>query len=358
MIIKKLFLILGLATMLFATSCDDDDETIYGNWVESAQFDGNKRSGAASFTITIDDSETIFMGLGYNGSKESTYQYFSDFYSYSGGSSWTEQAPFPGGLRQDAFSFAIDGKGYIGCGYYGDTTEMYLSDVWQFDPSVDSAFQWTSLGEFIGGELTDMTAFVVGGKAYVAGGRSDADDTKKDCYEFDPTTGTFTQIVGMNYKRSGAFSFVIDDKAYIGGGYDNSLVGQMECFDPSTEDGWLENGSLRSLYLIEDITDDIDEYDDPLDLRRRSAVTFVVDGLGYITSGIGSSGILSDCWEYDPSDDIWTEKNDFEYSMTARYKANSFVLDGIPYIFAGASGSGYLDDMWYFEPDEEEDETD
>lgn len=210
---------------------------------------------------------------------------------------------------------------------------------------------------FAGGELTELTSFVVGGKAYVTGGRYDSDATKKDCYEFDPSSGTFTKIDGMNYKRFGAFSFVIGNKAYVAGGYDNSLVSQVECFDASTGT-WLENGSLRALYLPSSITDDIDFYDDPLDLRRRSAVSFVVDGKGYISSGVGVSGILADCWEYDPSTDLWTEKNSYEYNMNARYKANSFTLNAIPYILVGQSGSGYLDDMWYFEPDEEEDEND
>jgi len=356
---KKFFLLLGLATLLFATSCDDDDDTIYGNWVEGAQFDGNKRGGAVSFTITTDDgNETVYMGLGYNGSKDSESQYFSDFYSYSGGSSWTEQAPFPGDARQDLFGFAINNKGYIGCGYYGDTAEIYFSDVWEFDPAADSASQWTQIADFPGGELTDLTSFVVNGKAYVTGGRYDYDGTRKDCYEFDPESKTFTKIGGMNYKRAGAFSFVIGNKAYVGGGYDSPYyVSQMECFDGETGE-WLENGSLRALQLISDITDDIDEYDDAIDLRRRYATTFVVDGKGYITAGIGNSGILSDCWEYDPSTDIWTEKNDFEYNMISRYKANGFVLNGIPYMLAGQSGTGYLDDMWYFEPDEESDETD
>lgn len=352
MINKKFFLLLGLAALIFSTSCSgDDDETIYGNWVEGSQFDGDKRTGAASFVI----NETVYLGLGYNGSRSSGNQYFTDFNSYEGGSSWAEVDSFPGAGRQDAFAFAIDGKGYIGCGYYGDKAETYYSDVWMFDPT-DTVSQWTPLPDFAGGMMTEMTSFVVGGKAYVVGGRYESDGIKKDCFEFDPVSGTFTKIDGMNYKRSGAFSFVIGDKAYVGGGYDNSLVEQFECFDSNTGT-WLKNGSLRALYLPKSITDDISHYDDPLDLRRRWAVAFVVDGLGYIAGGNNGS-ILNDCWEYNPSTDLWTQKNSFEYNMPARQRANSFTRNGIPYILVGQSGSGYLDDMWYFEPNAEEDEND
>jgi hypothetical protein len=130
----------------------------------------------------------------------------------------------------------------------------------------------------------------------------------------------------------------------------------MECFDAETGT-WLSPKTIRDLYLPSSITDDTDDYDDPLDLRRRWAVTFVADGKGYLTSGNNGS-LLSDCWEYDPSTDIWTEKNSYEYYMSARQRANSFTLGGLPYVLMGQSGSGYLDDMWYFEPNEEENEND
>jgi len=353
MINKKLFiLLLGFATLFLASSCDDDDETIYGNWVKGYQFDGDKRSHAVSFVI----DETLYFGLGYNGTRSSGSQYFRDLSAYSGGTTWTAMAPFPGNQRQGAFSFAVDGKGYVGCGYYGDTTELYFSDVWQFDPAADSANQWTQLADFPGGERTEATSFVVGGKAYVVGGRYESDDTKKDCYEFNSETGTFEQVADMGYKRFGAFSFVIGDRAYVGGGYDNSLVSEFEYFDATTK-LWNANGALRDIYLSTSITDDIDDYDEALNLLRYYASTFVVDGKGYLMGGNNGS-VLSDCWEYDPDEDIWTEKNSFETYMSARFKASSFVINGVPYIMAGQTGSSYLDDMWSFEPNEEEDDED
>ncbi len=352
MINKKLFLfLLGFATLFLATSCDDDDDdTLYGNWLETYQYKGSKRSHAASFII----DETLYFGLGYNGSRSSGSQYFTDFKSYGGGTNWTSLADFPGPGRQGAFSFAVDGKGYVGCGYYNDTAEIYYNDVWVYDPVIN---EWDTLADFPGGLRTGAVSFVVGGKAYVAGGHYDSDDTKGDCYEFDPATGTFTAVDDMGFKRTGAFAFVIGTRAYVGGGYDNNLVRQFEYFDAATKswngDPASDDDDLRDLYLDSDDIDDIDDYDEVLNLLRRWTTTFVVDDKAYILGGNNGS-VLGDCWEYDPTTDIWTEKNSFDTYMSSRQNATAFVLNEVPYIMAGYTGSSYLDDVWYFEPNEEQ----
>ncbi len=351
MINKKLFLLLiGFATLFVTTSCDKDDEDIFGNWVEKSQFGGDKRAQAVSFVI----DNKLYFGLGYNGTRSSGGQYFTDFYSFEGGTTWTDLAAFPGAQREGAFSFAVDGKGYVGCGYYNDTTEMFHSDVWEYNPAADI---WTKIADFPGGKTTESTSFVVGGKAYVVGGRYDSDRTKSDCYEFDSSTKTFTKVASMRFKRYGAFAFVIGDFAYVGGGIDNSFVTSFERFDSKTKE-WSENGELRDIYLLKDITEDIEHYDsEVLDIRRSYASTFSLNGKGYVIAG-NKGDYLSDCWEYDPATDLWTEKNRFEQKMMPRCKATSFVLNGLPYIMAGQSGSGYLDDIWSFEPDAEADSND
>ena len=351
MINKKLFLLLlSFVTLISFTSCDDEEVTIYGNWVEKPQFGGDKRAQAVSFVI----DNKLYFGLGFNDTRASRGQYFTDFYSYEGGTTWTPLAEFPGAKREGAFSFAVDGKGYIGGGYYGDTTEVYHSDVWEYDPASNA---WTQLAEdFPGGKRTEAVSFVVGGKAYVAGGRFESDATKKDCYVFDSTTKKFTKAADMAFKRSGAFSFVIGDRAYVGGGYDNNFVKSFEYFNDKTKK-WNDAGDLRDLYLPASITDGIDHYETELDIRRRWTSTFIIDDKGYIVGG-NKNGVMNDCWEYDPSSDLWTRKSSFETDMLPRQKATSFVLNDVPYIMAGQSGLGYLDDLWSLEPNAEGDSND
>lgn len=358
MINKKLFLFLSLlSALLITTSCEEDEEFV-GNWVNCYEFSGYNRAGAVCFVI----DGTPYLGLGYNDNRNTEEQYFKDMYYYTGETTWYECAPFPGHGRQGAFSFAVDGKAYIGCGLYNDTAEIYFNDVWEFNPAADSADQWTQLADFPSTERTDMVSFVAAGKGFVAGGAGDNDATFKDCYVFDTSTKEFTQMTDLGYKRSGAFAFVIDDMVYIGGGYSSgsSYVTEFELYD-AVNDVWNNGNSytiLRDIYLSADITDDIDHYDDVLNLCRTKCVTFVKDGRGYIASGLYSSSARNDCWVYNPETDLWTEKTDFESGMNSRSAACSFTLDDVPYILTGYTGSTFLYDMWTFEPYEDEDDDD
>ena len=345
-------------TISLFTNCEEKDNnhdvTKYGNWIETSQFDGNKREGAVSFVI----GDTAYVGLGYNGS-HINHPYFSDLFSNSGSSSWTKQDTFPGAMRQDAFSFSVDGKGYIGCGYHSDSTEQYFSDVWEFDPNKEEHHQWTQIADYPGGKCTELTSFVVEGIAYVAGGVYDSTYFKRDCYEFNSSTKTFKQIEYMTYKRAGAFSFVIGDIAYVGGGYYNDeYVTYFDCFDASAPVGkrW-KSKVLRTLYLPANITDTISHYSEPIDFRRRWAVAFSTNGKGYMAAG-EKDGFLSDCWEYDPSTDLWTEMNSFEFNMPALQKASAFILKGKPYVMLGKSERGWQDTVWIFDANGLLDETD
>lgn len=347
---KKIILLLSVFALVFTTACDDDDDdTIYGNWAEKAAFSGNGRSEAVSFTI----GETFYYGLGYNGTNSDGEEYLSDFYAYSGGNSWNKLAAFPGQERANTVSFAIDGKGYMMCGF-NENSDSLFSDVWEYDPTANA---WTQLADFPGGERADGTAFVIGGVAYVVGGRTENDGDKKDCYVFDASTKTFTYGDGLDIaqKRYGATSFVVGNKAYVLGGYHNGYVSEVEVFDGATK-SWIEDGA-RDLYLSSSITDDISHYDDPLDLRRIYAASFVINDVAYLFSG-NNGNSLSDCWEYDAEDDLWTEMNSFPTTMTSRYKASAFSLGEVPYVVGGTNGTSYFDDLWTLDPSEEEDDTD
>ncbi len=346
--IRKIFLLLSLTTLLFATSCSDDDDDLYGNWVDSFDFSEIPRSGAISFTI----DGTVYYGLGYNRTLTTGNRYFSDLYSFSGGSTWTPCDSFPAMGRENAFAFAINGKGYVGGGHYDDKEEYYFSDVWEFDPLAESGSQWTQINDFPGVGIAEATTFVINDTAYVVGGKSESDRIYNACYKYEPSSKSFIKkSVFMKEKRAGAFSFVIGNKAYIGGGYNLSYSSKFEVFDG------ISFNALRDIYLDDDKVDDIGHYDDPLILYRKWTVAFSIDGKGYITGGY-YNGVLNDCWEYDPTTDLWTEKNKLESDIVSRYSANSFVLNDVPFIVGGYSGSSYLDTYYYFQPNIDENEND
>jgi len=74
---------------------------------------------------------------------------------------------------------------------------------------------------------------------------------------------------------------------------------------------------------------------------RRYAAAFAVNGKGYVTTGDKKDGTMvtyiSDTWEYDPSTDTWTQKDDFKGG--AREGALAFAIGGYGYV-----GTGYNDD--------------
>ncbi|MBL7965854.1 MAG: galactose oxidase [Prolixibacteraceae bacterium] len=121
--------------------------------------------------------------------------------------------------------------------------------------------------------------------------------------------------------RGSAVSFVIDDKAYVGLGYND------DDDDEYLNDFWV--------YSIS--TDSWDKVADFPGAGRTAAVSFTINGKGYVGTGFDGNNKLSDIWEYDPTKNKWTQKDNFLGG--ARYKAVAFALNNYGYI-----GTGYGDD--------------
>jgi N-acetylneuraminic acid mutarotase len=178
----------------------------------------------------------------------------------------------------------------------------------------------------------------------------------------------------------------INNKGYISTGYDGTYL--KDFWEYNTEvDTWTQKNSIGGS-------------------KRRDAAAFVIDGKGYIVTGIDNGNYESDLWEYDPATGIWTEKrsisgtsdetydddysgitgiykvgfsingkgylatggqtsggNVWEYDPatdlwiertslegTARADAVGFVIGNLAYITTGKSGSYYFDDLWAFDP--------
>ncbi|MDO9153456.1 MAG: hypothetical protein Q7U47_07085 [Paludibacter sp.] len=92
---------------------------------------------------------------------------------------------------------------------------------------------------------------------------------------------------------------------------------------------------------------------------RASAVAFVINGKGYVALGrsAAQSGVLKDCWQYDPnkSDSCWKRKADFP--GIGRVKATAAVVNGKAYVGLGFDISigvynydAYLKDFWMYDP--------
>lgn len=91
-----------------------------------------------------------------------------------------------------------------------------------------------------------------------------------------------------------------------------------------------------------------------------STVSFSINGKGYVALGRSFDGISSNrCWQYDPTEDKWTEQREFPDS--ARVKAIAAVVNGKAYIGLGynlekADGvrndPGMLRGFWMYDPEQ------
>lgn len=80
---------------------------------------------------------------------------------------------------------------------------------------------------------------------------------------------------------------------------------------------------------------------------RNSAVAFSIGNKGYMGTGYDGVNPLNDFWEFDPVANQWTQKANFAGS--ARYEAVGFAADGKGYIACGYDGK-YQNNMWEYDP--------
>ena len=140
---------------------------------------------------------------------------------------------------------------------------------------------------------------------------------------------------------------LIDGKAYICGGRNNGLYNtNFWEFDPTgAEIVWTQRA----------LDDDNSYYDDfKAAVSRYDAVTFTIEGKGYIMGGVASTGATNGAvYEFDATTSMWDARTTFEGS--ARSLAVAYVLSGRAFVGTGQNASSRFDDVWEFKPNEEYD---
>lgn len=335
--------LLSLIVLVGITSAcdDDDDEDLIGNWVSIGAFEGIPRTDAVVFVV----GDNAYLGTGYNGTED---EWYKDFWKFDPSTeSWSQVANFPGVARQAAVGFAAAGKGYVGTGTDGssdDNGTVKFKDFYQYDPTANT---WSKIADFAGSARYGAVAFGIDDYGYVGTGYDS--NNLKDFYRYDPSTDTWTQIPSIpGSKRKDATAFVINGKGYVVTGSDaNTNVKDFYSYDPST-DSWT---TLRKIYNSSD-----DSYDDDYNIVSSNAASFTLGQYAYITTGSSSGTASVLTWRYDPIDDVWKQKSDFEGS--SRINGLGFTVGGKAYVATGNSSGYYLDDVWRFDPDADQEDND
>jgi len=336
---RSIINLLSVAAVLMFAGCtktsSDSDDDLVGNWVRRSDFEGKARTEAF---VAVTENGRVFTGLGFDGTTRLT-----DVWEYSSDNdSWINRADFPGTARNSAVGFSAGDKVYVGLGYDGVN---YLNDLWEYDPQTDT---WAQKADFPASARSGAVAFSISGKGYVSSGYDG--NFLKDFWQYDPTADMWTKKTSPGgYKRNDAIAFVIDGKAYLCTGVNNGeYVNDLYVYDPET-DAWTEKRKLTNSNVDEDYDDDYTT------IVRSNAIAFVINGKGYITTGINGS-FRANTWEYDPTTDLWKEKTVFE--GTAREGAIGFSINNRGYVGLGTSSSFRFDDLREFIPDAEYDEND
>ncbi len=180
-------------------------DPISNSWTEKAQFPAFGGSGIYFATaFTIDGKGYICCG------KRGPNNYSSQLWEYKVlNNSWIQKSNFPGGVRYQLSSFAIDGRAYIG---FGIDQDVYRKDLWQYNPATNG---WVEKNDFPGGERGGATTFTIAERGFICLGSDGG--LKKDLWEYNPYSDTWS--VRGNFggsARKNAIAFVIGNRAFVG----------------------------------------------------------------------------------------------------------------------------------------------
>jgi N-acetylneuraminic acid mutarotase len=136
--------------------------------------------GFTPFNVTYSFSGFAIGGKGYMKVSNSACT-VNTFWEYDPTSDiWVEKTPFPGLARLSSISFVQNDKGYIVSGYGAGLHSDLSSEVWQYDPLMDT---WSQLGDFIGTKRRYSTGITLGNKCYLGTGTNGTN--LNDFWEFD-----------------------------------------------------------------------------------------------------------------------------------------------------------------------------
>jgi hypothetical protein len=154
---------------------------------------------------------------------------------------WSTVAAFPGLWRSYHTAFVVDGKGYMGGGR--TENDEVLSDWWSYDPLTDT---WSSIAALQPG-TDESSACTVNGMGYVL----NAGSGQGDLFRYDPVGDQWVPEGGLPiYRLSRGSMFSIGDKGYHAFGLKRvlaNLVPSSELWSFSPTVGIAEEGALMAI---------------------------------------------------------------------------------------------------------------
>ena len=328
----KHFQIFFIFCFLFS-ACNDAADSPYPI-LEFKQIPTNSGIGRAS-AVSFVVGEKAFIGLGRKASKKTALKDFWEFNSST--NVWTQKMEFPGKARVNAIAEVVRGNAFVGLGYDSNFSAYQeggaqLKDFWSYNPLTDI---WTQKASLPSEYTTACVSFVVGSDIYIGFGFNGW-GFKNEMWKYDTITDSWLQLKNSKLdSRTGSVVCTNGKQFFIGTGYNTTNLNDWWSYSPDT-DSWKR---IRNFP----------------DVGRQLAVAicsfdrfFVATGRhfgGDITDGF----LYDDVLEYNSSKDCWYRRGVLPGG--GRENAISFSINGIGYIGFGENDKGVLNDLWSFSMD-------
>jgi len=241
-------------------------------------------------------------------------------------------ASFDGGERERAVAFSIGGRGYTGTGV--DSANQVRKDFWEYDPGTNS---WTQKADVPGLVRRDAVGFAIGNRGYIGTGINTVisylGTKQKDFYEYNPVTNSWTAKANYpgnnNHGIYYACAFATSTKGYIccGKAGASSYIAQTWEYNQATNT-WTQKAAFPGGI-------------------RYGATAFAIGDMGYVGCGADENMYRKDFYQFNTATGVWSQKTDFAGSN--RFNAIGFSIGDRGYISLGTDG-GYQKDLWQYTP--------
>lgn len=152
-----------------------------------------------SFNLGFQINNNIYVGFGYLNTNENN----REFWKYNiNTDTWHQIALFPGDLLSNAFSFSINGIGYVGGGRINTNWPgQKVIDLWSYDPVTD---EWQQKKETPGVKLLGASANFYGYGYY-----------NSELFEYNPTFDLWIKMAELTDPHATAISKLFESKNKI-----------------------------------------------------------------------------------------------------------------------------------------------
>lgn len=234
---------------------------------------------------------------------------------------WTLQEPFPGSARDDAASFTIGNRVFVGT---GRAVDFSLTNDWYAFDMIEGS--WTAIAALPASGRQYCSAFTDGTRGYLFGGVDDSGPLN-ELWRYDPLLDQWQAMAPL--PSAGRYASVA---------FDNGMV----CT------GLLEGGTATKACWQYDVSADdwTTRAEVPGPARHRAAGSGIV---AYVVGGADEEGtVLSDAYVYDQGSDTWTAVDDLpepRYGADAIYNP---LVDHLHLVAGASTASAFQAEAWTF----------